>query len=274
MAGKNSYSIAGGRVATRSLEAHIVDHCNLRCAACCSLSPHLPVWEADPEDLRRDLRLAKAVLAPTYFKLVGGEPLLHSRLLDLVEVAAEERPAPILSLTTNGFLLERAPDRLFELLDHMTVSVYPKPPLGERRLAAIRERCAAFGVELNVKVQDEFEEIHLSGPRTDAAATREVFEQCWLRRRCHLLRDGHFYTCTLPVHRGVLQRDPRFLPGDGISLAPRPGLAEALRDYLERDTPLASCAACAGGGGRRMAHRQLARHESEVYVPAALELTA
>ncbi len=274
MAGKNSYSLVGGRVLTRSLEAHVVDHCNLRCAACCSLSPHLPVWEAEPEDLRRDLRLAKAVLAPTFFKLVGGEPLLHSRLLEIVEVAAEERPAPVLSLTTNGFLLERAADRLFELLDHLTVSVYPKPARGGARFAAIRDRCAAFGVELNVKVQDVFDQIHLPGPRADAALTRKVFEDCWLRRRCHLLRDGYFYTCTLPVHRGVLAGDPRFLPGDGISLAPRPGLAEALRDYLERETPLASCAACAGGGGRKMEHRQLARSESEAHVPLALERTA
>lgn len=270
MAGTNSYSLADGRVVTRSLEAHIVDHCNLRCAACCSLSPHLPIWQVEPAALRQDLLLARAVLQPTYFKLVGGEPLLHPRLLECVEVAAEVRVAPILSLTTNGFLLEKMPDRLFEYLDHLTVSLYPKPALGEARLAAIRERCAAFGVELNLKVQDEFEEIHLSTPREDAAQTREIFAHCWLRRRCHLLRDGIFYTCTLPVHRDALHRDRRLVPGDGIALASRPGLAEEIRLYLEREQPLAACSACWGGSGPKLAHHQLGRGESEPHAASRM----
>lgn len=49
----------------------------------------------EPEDLRRDLELARRVLAPCIFKLVGGEPLLHPRLLECLRIARESRIAPL-----------------------------------------------------------------------------------------------------------------------------------------------------------------------------------
>ena len=52
------YELVSGRIKTRSLESHIVDHCNLHCWGCCSLSPYLPPWFMDPADLERDLGLA------------------------------------------------------------------------------------------------------------------------------------------------------------------------------------------------------------------------
>ncbi|GAA5142832.1 hypothetical protein GCM10023213_29470 [Prosthecobacter algae] len=107
---KNVFPIVNRRVQTRSLESHIVDHCNLRCAACCSLSPHLPKWEVEPVQLAEELRLARRVIAPTWLKLVGGEPLLHSRFLECLEVAKAADIATIVSVTTNGFLLPRQPD--------------------------------------------------------------------------------------------------------------------------------------------------------------------
>src|SRR2546429_6408003 len=96
------YPIIAGRLQTRSLEAHITDHCNLKCRQCCSLSPFLPPYNVAPEELRRDLLLARRVLAPRIFKLVRGEPLLHPQLLDCLPVVRESRVAPIVSITTNG----------------------------------------------------------------------------------------------------------------------------------------------------------------------------
>ena len=91
------YPIVSGRVRTRSLESHVVDHCNLTCDECCSLSPWLPRWSVSPDDLARDLTLAARVLAPSVFKLVGGEPLLHPDLVELVHVARRAEVAPRIS---------------------------------------------------------------------------------------------------------------------------------------------------------------------------------
>ncbi|MEM7351300.1 MAG: radical SAM protein [Acidobacteriota bacterium] len=264
MSDKNHYTIVDGKVVTRSLEAHIVDHCNLRCRQCCSLSPYLePAW-TEPERLAQDLVLAKRVLRPTYFKLVGGEPLLHPRLVECLEAVRHSAMAEIVSLTTNGVLLPQAPEAMWRLLDHMTLSLYPKPRLSAERLDEIRAQADRFGVELNIKTQDRFEQMHLDHERADPTATRDVFAQCWLRRRCHLIRDGYFYTCTLPVHRQSFQGSAVVAASqDGLRLHAGPGLVEELKAYLERRDPLRACSQCLGGQGELFAHRQLHLREIE-----------
>ena len=252
------YERRDGRLVTRSLEVHITDHCNLRCEQCCSLSPFLPPWFEDPEQLGRDFAAARRVLAPTFLKLVGGEPLLHPRLLDCLEAARAAGVATIVSVTTNGLLLPRVPDRFWDLLDHLTLSVYPRPRLAEQQLASIRDRAARFNVTLNIKVQDQFQLVTLDRPRDDERQTREVFDTCWLRHRCHMLRGGWFFLCTRPTHfdtyfhqGGALSRQ------DGVRLHDGPALIDELQAYLERNEPLHSCRLCAGGDGPRFDHRQL-----------------
>ncbi len=257
-----TYESLDGRVLTRSLESHITDHCNLRCRQCCSLSPYLPRWCVEPDRLQEDLRLAARALKPRYLKLVGGEPLLHPRLLECLEIARASGLAEIVSLTTNGFLLPRMPDRLWELLDHMTISIYPDPRLPGETMALVRERAARHQVVLNIKVQDQFQEMHPPEPRDDPALTRRIFEDCWLKRRCHMVREGRFYMCTVPPHfhtyfggRGDYGRV------DGVALHEGPDLAAEIKAYLERTEPLDSCKRCWGGSGEKRGHRQLTTQE-------------
>ena len=91
---ERNYRVQDGRVQTRSLEAHIVDHCNLTCAECCSLSPLLPAWLADSDAFLKDLGKAAKVLAPRVFKLVGGEPLLHPALAEILQRVRHTGIAP------------------------------------------------------------------------------------------------------------------------------------------------------------------------------------
>lgn len=252
------YPIEGGRVVTRSLEAHVVDHCNLTCAECCSLSPYLPPWFVTPAALAGDLALAAPLLAPRVFKLVGGEPLLHPQLVELVEVVRASAIAPRISITTNGLLLDRAPDALWQAIDALTISLYPRPALAPQVRATIEERAARFAVALNWKQQDEFVVMTRPEPTADAAATAEIFDGCWIRERCHMLRAGRFYTCTRPPHFQAFHAERDFT-GDGIPLAA--ATAADLHAYLTRAEPLAACAHCFGGSHAQVPHRLLTRDE-------------
>ncbi len=256
---EHAYELEGGRVKTRSLEAHVVDHCNLTCAECCSLSPLLPPRTTSPEALAHDLALAAKVLAPRVFKLVGGEPLLHPEIVELARVARRSGIAPRVSLTTNGLLLPRMPDALWEELDALTVSRYPTPALPDALVAEVEAKAARFGVRLNWKRQAEFVTMSLPAPRTDAAQTAEVWARCWLRERCHLVRGGRFYTCTRPVHLQTLLGPTHDLSGDGL---PLDGCdPDTLLTYLRREPPLATCAHCAGGDAPMEPHRLLPASE-------------
>lgn len=263
---KNVFPIFEGRVQTRSLETHIVDHCNLRCAACCSLSPHLPQWQVEPADLKEELRLARKALAPTWLKLVGGEPLLHSRLIECLDIAKAANIATIVSLTTNGFLLPRQPDAFWQKLDALTVSLYPNPKLPIATIRLIEEKATQHGVRLNWKKQDRFVQMDREERCADDSENKAIWEACWLRRRCHMIRDGRFYACTRPAHFGKLLDED--FTGDGILLRDGEGLAEEIQAYLQRSEPLAACALCLGGNAPEAEHRQLLPREGRVVIPA------
>ncbi len=261
-AAKNGvYAVLDGRVQTRSLEAHIVDHCNLRCAECCSLSPYLPRWFADPAELDRDLRLARRALAPEWFKLVGGEPLLHPAIDDCLAIARDSGIAKTVSVTTNGHLLPRMSPQFWQRVQALTISLYPEPALDPEIIEWIESRAGESGVQLNWKRQDTFVQMNSPVPRVDAQVTREIYAACWLRRRCHLIKAGRFYTCTRPPHfETVLGKS---FADDGLALHEGPELVDDLLHYLRREQPLDACTRCEGGHAAAAPHRQMSRADLE-----------
>jgi cyclic pyranopterin phosphate synthase len=250
------YEVHDGRIATWSLEVHVVDHCNLRCAGCCTLSPHLPPRHVDVAALERDLAAAARVLRPALLKLTGGEPLLHPDVARLAAVARASGVAREVSLTTNGLLVPGAPDALFASLDRLTVSRYPSAPLPARTQAVLEERCRRFGVRLTVKDMPRFQQLDLETPG-DPAHARGVFATCWLRHRCHLLHEGRFYACTRPPHLAARWGRPALAHGDGVDLHGPGDVGKVVLDYLESVEPLGSCSLCQGSRGGWADHRQL-----------------
>ena len=260
------YEIVAGRVPTRALEVHVVDHCNLRCHACCSLSPYLPKWFINPGDLARDLQLARGALAPHYLKLVGGEPSLHPALDECLEIARRSELAPVVSVTTNGFLLPRASDRFWQRVQALTISIYPEPRLPVETIALIKMRAAEHGIPVNWKQQDGFVQMDLDEPRLDPSVTQEVYAECWLRRRCHIVSHGRFYTCTRPPHFDTFYGNSAGFRDDGLPLDTLPDMAERLREYLLRPEPLKACARCRGGNAPSEPHRQMSVGEVQAAV--------
>lgn len=248
-----TFEVHDGRVLTWALETHVADHCNLRCVECCTLSPRLDAWTLSPEALARDLELAATALRPQLFKLTGGEPLLNPELTELARVARASGIASQVSLTTNGWLLDAAPDALFEALDRITLSHYSSAPLPEDRVEAIAARCRDFDVALGVKRIDRFARMDPEAPLPPAQATA-VHAACWLRVRCHLVTRGRFYPCTRPPHLAALHGDASLLD-DGVPLC-GDALLERLLACLESEQAYASCARCLGASGGWIAHAQ------------------
>lgn len=259
---ERNYRVQDGRVQTRSLEAHIVDHCNLTCAECCSLSPLLPAWYADPESVADDLRKAVKVLNPRVFKLVGGEPLLHPELVDLIARVRDTGIAPVISVTTNGTKLGDMSNAFWQTVDALTISRYPKPSLAPDLVAYIEKQAERFAVRLNWKVQDVFTTMNRAEPSTDDEAKR-IYHDCWIRERCHMIRDGMFYTCTRPAHFHTLYKGTQDFQSDGLPLRDDAGMLDAMLAYLQRETPLEACLHCHGGSAVVAPHRIMKRIEVE-----------
>jgi organic radical activating enzyme len=255
------YELHDGRILTWSLESHVTTHCNLRCEQCCTLSPQLPTWTVEPAALGRELQRLAGVLRPSLFKLTGGEPFLHPDLPAVLDAVRASGISEQVSITTNGFLAQSAPEAVYERLDRMTLSVYTSAPLPERSIARIAERCERHRVHLTVKRIDAFQKLTPDTPLSTEAEVRSVYERCWLKVRCHMVYRGHFYACTRPPHVAqVLGHQYPDMPAlrevDGVPLD-SPELLTRVLQYLEREEPLATCRYCLGASGPLQPHAQV-----------------
>ena len=257
-----------GRVRVEAFEFHVTEHCNLRCANCCNMSPLVgerTLAIADFEPLVR--QLASSVVADVV-KIMGGEPLLHPDITSVVRVLRASGIGDRVRLFTNGLLLHAMSDAFWESLDELTISTYTSAPVKPAVLAMARERARRHDIVLNIKPVDEFSQVLSTSYERDDAKVAATFQRCWLRHRCMVVRDRRFYTCTRAAYAGdFLTRvahepppQPLDRSGDGIAID-QPDFAAALEAYLARDEALAACRYCFGGDGATEPHYQLTRAE-------------
>lgn len=248
------YPIVDGRVQTRALEYHITDHCNLRCDHCCSFSPVLKKWFADPVQFREDLLAVRRLVRPQFLKIVGGEPLLHPQLEELLATAHELQVGARIQLTTNGILLAKLSPRSWDCIQMLSVSLYPDPALPRDLIRDIARQAARRNVEVSWKVQDKFtclDRAEMASPEE----ARETFAGCWIRHRCNSIKHGRFYSCTRPQYIQKFATDPALFAADGIPV--HEADAGRVRAHLTQETPLHSCFLCHGGQAPLDTHRQL-----------------
>src|SRR6478672_13785149 len=108
------------------LRVSVTDRCNFRCQYCMP-ADGLPWLERSAlltfEEIERLVRVF-ASLGVDELRLTGGEPLVRREFPRLVSMLAAVPGLRDLSLTTNGYLLERDADALVEAgIDRVNVSI-------------------------------------------------------------------------------------------------------------------------------------------------------
>jgi cyclic pyranopterin phosphate synthase len=113
-----------GRIAT-DLRVSVTDRCNFRCTYCMPAEglPWLPRGEIlSFEEIVRLVGVFRR-LGVDEIKLTGGEPTVRRDFVTLVAMLREAHPGLRMSMTTNGFLLDRLAGPLARAgLDRVTVS--------------------------------------------------------------------------------------------------------------------------------------------------------
>jgi hypothetical protein len=141
-------------------DVHVVDHCNLQCKACAHFSNCVdePVIY-DARLLHNSLKhLSELVPNVHLISLLGGEPLLHPKLDEIIVSTREFFPYARIRVLTNGILLERISPSLLELMRSrrigIVVSLYP--PLYNQidRISAMLKN---WGGEFRIIKTDDFE---------------------------------------------------------------------------------------------------------------------
>lgn len=177
------------------METLVVNHCNLSCKGCNAWAPLSEPTFADPERFSGDVtRLAELFDRVDHFGVVGGEPLLHPRVLDFPRSIRREFPDADIYLVSNGLLMLNMPDEFFDELAELSVRINISSYPVKLDHEALSAKAGAHGVGLEyTESRDEFWTfpVRREGDRNPARS----FAKCRELTNCPMLADGRIYTC-------------------------------------------------------------------------------
>lgn len=180
-----------------TIEYHLVDSCNLKCAGCshyASLLDKLTYTSLD--DVVKDLKLLKSKIGDNLstLRLLGGEPLLHPQICECLTVAREIFNKSNIIIVTNGILLEKMTDEFYNTCSRSNIQIM----ITDYKLLNIcvvidklRKMNIATGVyrKSDKKFIWRYKHIRLTNDRIDCLSS------CKFKSTCCSYRDGKIYLC-------------------------------------------------------------------------------
>lgn len=238
------------------LDVNVVDHCNNHCTSCTHCSPFSEPSFMPPETLAADLRKLREVAHFDYICLLGGEPLLHPELDQLVRVTKASGAGDQARVVTNGWLLPQMREEFWRAMWEQAIewTVYPNIPADvESESDRVMEtKCPLFHITPFKNRRAEFSYCF------DAPDDGTRFRQCYWKGSCMTVHYGHLFLCAQSrvfPHRWLgKEQGHDGLPLDGIT-------EESLQAFLDRTEPLSSCSICAGSFAKTHPHEQCASEE-------------
>lgn len=186
------------------LQIHLAEHCNLNCKGCAHFSPIAAHHTISPVELERTYKRLKPYLK-TWFcrlELMGGEPLLHGQLDEIIYMTRRYYSDFEVRLVTNGLKLLNMEQNFYEACAAndiiICISVYPIELDYER----IKRKLSAYGIRYifygEYKGSKSFfsYKLNLRG-NSDPL---ESFSNCRYSGHCVQVRDDKIYPCFISAY--------------------------------------------------------------------------
>lgn len=262
------YRIQSGKIHTASLEFAAADHCNLRCAGCSHMSPFLRPRLPDEDELARDMgRLATAMRAD-HVRILGGEPLLNPRIVEILKAARASGISERVVLTTNGLLLHAMSDEFWANIDEVRVSLYPGARTSEQLMDQVKKHAAESGTNLIIYEISSFRFTLVTDPHPRDLITTMIYRTCKNAHlyHTHMVHRGWLYKCSCPAYLGEflasMGKTGYRAEADGFDIHGATDLPKQLWEYLTNKRPLDACRYCLGHVGKLQDQHQLTATEA------------
>lgn len=190
-----------------SLDIELTGKCNLRCKGCTHFSPIAEEGELDTDTLLKDLVQLHKVMGSKIRKisLLGGEPLLHSKIIQCMEITNECFPEAEKAVVTNGILLLGEPDEFWKAVKkenfQIEVTKYPV----QLDFGAMVKKAKDFDVAFSFFGRSGYVQktlYYLPLDLDGGCNPMRSFRQCFMARSCFTLRDGKLYPCSYAAFIG------------------------------------------------------------------------
>ena len=180
------------------LEIMVAEHCNLQCIGCLYFSPIAEKIFLDvsryKEDCKRFSELAKKYVYR--IDLLGGEPLLHQDIVEIIRITRNYFDKSEIKISTNGILLDRMKPEFWIACKENDVSILITSYPINLNVQKICEMASQYDVTVKNRGSDfRMKFCKTSYDVNGSQNKKESFKKC-TQKKCHQLNGGKFYICT------------------------------------------------------------------------------
>lgn len=193
------------------LEMNVVDHCNLNCKGCAHFSNIYDNNCVDLEQYKSDLKIISEKFNVYYFRILGGEPLLHPNLKQLIEITIQLLVNTRIVIVTNGLLIPKLSEDILQVIadNDIMISISLYKPTFEK-LDDIIKILNKYNIKFLIN-DDYFRPISpIEKFQTSLSLEKESVEnnsdKVCTGRFCRFLRDGKISKCYYPLLIDILNK--------------------------------------------------------------------
>ena len=186
------------------LQIHLVEHCNLNCKSCAHFSPVAIPEQISVESLKDVYRQLQPGFEKFFsrLELMGGEPLLHPQIEEILSMTRVYFPTIEIRLVTNGIRLLNMSDSFFTCCATNEIVVYISMyPIG---LDYVRIHAKLDHFQVSYNKYGEYEEckrfVKYELDPSGKGNARRNYSRCKLGGRCLQLRGDRLYPCFLSAY--------------------------------------------------------------------------
>lgn len=169
-----------------TLDIHVCEQCNLNCKGCNHYSPLANPSFCDINSLKKNLNILKnrgldKIIKSIY--LVGGEPLLNPKIIEIFKITRDAFPKSVIKVVTNGICLSSN-----------------MKPLPESFWVACRKNDISFDISrypINIDYEYVKEILIKNNVKFNFFVARDYFYSFLLTKSTKKRKKFNFYNCVL-----------------------------------------------------------------------------
>lgn len=220
----------------------IVHHCNLNCKGCDHCAPIAKEEYVDIKTFKKDIEKMKKIFHQiNLFSIMGGEPLLHPKITDIIKIARKALKNTYISIFTNAIELEKQPPLFWETCRKYKIFIVVTKYKLNIDYAQIIKMSKAFHVAVfweSNREKEYFHEIKFNEKGNEDISKSD--SNCFHKTFCYQLENGVLYKCPIiPASRHFnlfFDKNLTVSKKDGLNIHKRLK-KEKIIEYFEKPVP-------------------------------------
>ena len=251
------YDQSANKVCIHQILLIVTMDCTLKCKYC---AHHCDVNHGtiDPAEIEQGIDGWSKKLSPHIVSVMGGEPLLNTKVEDYLLLCRKRWPGSNIRLVTNGLQLPQKPDSFFSMCEENAIEIAVSLHYQNERQENAIEELRRSGKSISIsRVGRQWMKTY----GYDSAGAPypfwnekyvESWEHCQLRHRCTAIVGKELYRCALlaaaawGVRYGTMSGERWGFALDATRLLPDSPIEDIFHFYFDQ-SPLSCCGMCGSG---------------------------